>query len=304
MGFWPDWKYEEYVDKNASLGDARMLLHPASEEIDEKWPGVQVTFFSMDDWMNWYDIPLADDAFKLFVHRYRTEIKKYKANVRAQFRPIAQSRTGKALLDEIERSNRVVKIKPNWNWSDPVNADATPKRGRDATARGQPVRIGRHPVGTGLGSSSTIRFTPDMWGPNGASKIRAPGYDADEIMYHEMVHAARQMRGVQEDIRVNAGYDDIEEYLATVITNIYMSERGKTAFGGDQGTGTLKNPEKFLDNAQRVNLSPRELIRKLRGAQPEFYRDLANVGAAIAPFNPVRQFDQEVRLVQYRAVFN
>jgi Effector protein len=298
MGFWPDWKYEDYVKKNAPSTEVRILLKPESEPIDEDWPSVHVTFSPMHDWMNWYDIDLADDAFRLFLHRYRTELKNYKAKVREQFRPIPKAKTGQALLTEIERTIYFVRIKPNWDWSDPVNASATPRNSRDATARGKPVRIESERVGTGRGASSTIMYTPEMWGPNGASKIRAPAYDPDEIIYHELVHASRQMRGVQEDIRVNRGYDDMEEYLATVITNIYMSERGKTAFAGDHGTKTLKDPDKFLDNAQHVNMSPPELIRKFRNAQPEFYRDLANIGPTIAKFNPVRQFDQVARAMQ------
>ncbi|MFL4968839.1 MAG: M91 family zinc metallopeptidase [Xanthobacteraceae bacterium] len=299
MGTWPDRKYKEYVEKNASPADAPVLLAPASEQIDPTWPNIQVTFFPMNDWMNWYDIVLDDSAFRLFLHRYRRDVKHYKDDVRKQFEPIKRCGTGLALLNEIGRTKGVAKIRPYWNWSDIVNAEAKPEKNRDATAQGQPVTPGAVlSLGSGKGTNSTIGYTPQMWGRNGASKINAPGYEPDEIIFHEMVHASRQMRGVQEAIKVTRGYDDMEEYLATVVTNIYMSHKGKAALGGDHGTATLKDPDRFLDNAQHISMSPRALMRKLRGRQNAFYADLARFGPPRPRFNPVWQFDQEVRAGQ------
>jgi NleD-like pathogen effector protein (putative zinc metallopeptidase) len=300
MGTWPDRKYREYVERNASPADATVLLAPASDPIDRAWPNIQVTFFPMNDWMNWYDIVLDDSAFRLFVHRYRRDVRSYKDDVLKQLDPIKGCGTGKALLNEIGRTNGTVSIRPYWNWSDPINAEAKPANRQDATARNAPVTPGAIlNVGTGQGTNSTVEYTPAMWGKNGAAKTDAPGYDADEIIFHEMVHASRQLRGIQEGIRVR-DYDNMEEYLAVVVTNIYMAHKGKTKLAGDHDKGTLKDPDHFLDTIQDRRFPPRDLMRKLRAGQNAFYADLAQFGPPRPWFNPVWQFEQEQRAGQHR----
>src|SRR5262249_40508819 len=103
-----------------------------------------------------------------------------------------------------------------------------------------------------------------------------------------------------EAVKVRPYYDDMEEYLATVITNIYMAHNGKTALGGDHGTGTLKDPDHFLDNVQHVSMTPRDLLRKFKGRQQDFYNDLAKFGPPRPRFNPVWQLNQEERAGQHK----
>src|SRR5262245_16369942 len=298
MGFWPDWKYREYVEKNASPADRPVLLAPASEAIDPAWPNIQVTFFPMNDWLNWFDITLDDSAFRLFLHRYRREIKSYKEDVLKQLDPIKGCGTGKALLNEIGRTNGTVKIRPYWNWSDPINAEAKPENRRDAHGLDAPLVPGAVlNVGTGRGTNSTVEYSPAMWGAKGYAKVDAPGYDADEIIFHEMVHASRQLRGIQDETGVRA-YDTLEEYIAVVITNIYMAHKGKAKLAGDHDKGTLKDPAHFLDYVQDRKMTPRDLMRRLRAGQNAFYADLAQFGPPRPWFNPVWQFEQEQRAGQ------
>ncbi|VTZ27315.1 conserved hypothetical protein [Methylocella tundrae] len=302
--FWPHWKYEEYVEKHVGWADSVELLDPDSERLDENVRNVHVTFYSMPDWMDWYDLTLDDSAFKIFHHRYRAEMKDYKAKLRRQFAPITGLSVGKALLKELGSVHRVVKFRPNWNWGDPLNADTEPRsvahpENADwihSMAKGERFYFHhKRRVGAGGGANSIIRYTPEMWGPGGAAKSKAPGDDPDEIIFHELIHASRQMRGVQENKKVDRGYDDVEEYLAVVISNIYMSEKGKTVLLGDHGDATLRHPEKFLDNVQHVDVTPRQLLLNFKTAQPDFFRDLANIGRGVAAFNPVRQFDEELK---------
>jgi fructose-specific component phosphotransferase system IIB-like protein len=291
--FWPIWKYEDYIQAHSGAMESVDLLAPPSELVDTDVARVFVTYFNMAEWMDWYDLPPDDSAFKILLHRYRVEVRDYKASLRKQFKPIPPTAMGKALLKEIGAAGHRVTFKPNWNWADIVNADAAPDSYRDAHAQGQRFRQNGHRrVGTGDGSRSTIRYTPGMWGPTGAAKIHTASFEPDELIYHEMVHASRQMRGVQL-VRKVKDYDDVEEYLAVVLTNIYMSENGKTVFLGDHDVAALQHPEKFLDNAQNSDMPPRELISLFKGAQPDFYRDVANV--AKAKFNPVSQYETELR---------
>ncbi|MBI3407893.1 MAG: hypothetical protein HY040_06000 [Planctomycetes bacterium] len=93
---------------------------------------------------------------------------------------------------------------------------------------------------------------------------------------------------------MNKGYDNEEEYIEVVLTNIYISEKspGASLAGDHGGFSKLQNPDAFLVNVQNVNLSPRLLIERFRQNQPSFYRRLAWAGTPQRPrFNPIRQYD-------------
>lgn len=305
--FWPHWKYEEYCEDNSTADETADIVDPPEEPVDPHFANVVASFFPMSDWMAWYDLTLDPHAFKIYLHRFTVERKDYLKRLRAQFPPLAGSFAGKALLAEIGRAGaRTARFVPNWNWGDPLNADTRPRGNVNAdddfvnsTARGKHVRVkGRRRRTTGRGTDSLIRYTPQMWGPGGGSKSKADGDAPDVIIFHELVHAARQMHGLQEFKDVNKGYGFVEEYLATVLTNIYMSERKLKGLLGEHGDKLLDHPEKFLDNYQHIDMSPRELMAKFKTAQPDFYRALSVIPAARAPFNPVQQYETEQRAGQ------
>jgi len=53
------------------------------------------------------------------------------------------------------------------------------------------------------------------------------GLDKDEILFHELVHALRQMEGQMMNIPLSgthSGYDNLEEFHAVVLTNIYTTD--------------------------------------------------------------------------------
>ena len=112
-----------------------------------------------------------------------------------------------------------------------------------------------------------------------------------------MVHASRLMRGVAYFMPVNQGYDHEEEYLSVLMTNVYLSEKGQTTFRARHQLPNvpLRQEEKFLDNVQGVDMPPIYLIERFRLRTPSFYRDYANIPAASAKFNPIREFDQRRR---------
>jgi hypothetical protein len=130
---------------------------------------------------------------------------------------------------------------------------------------------------------------------DGASGQKGPGSNPDEVLFHEMVHASRVLKGVTYFLNVNQGYNQEEDYLSVVITNIYLSEKGQAYLRGDHGPfGTkLDDPQGFLDNQQRVNLSPRVLLERFRRAQPMFFAGLAQIPSQLARWNPVRQYNIE-----------
>ena len=96
----------------------------------------------------------------------------------------------------------------------------------------------------------------------GTAGIHGPALETDEVLFHELVHAARTINGVPGvGLEVNKGYTNEEEYTAIVLSNVYLSEKGKRNFRAGHGNrAVLPDPAGFLNNAQNVNLSPRDLI--------------------------------------------
>jgi hypothetical protein len=147
--------------------------------------------------------------------------------------------------------------------------------------------------GRGQGLDTTVEFSPDMFGAGSA--FTGPGSQPDEVLFHEMVHASRMMRGRSFALRVNQGYDNEEEYISVVLTNVYLSEKGQPVFRANHDfppNRALLHPDKFLDNVQGVDLSPKVLIERFRLSTPDFYRAYAAIDATSAPFNPIREFDK------------
>jgi hypothetical protein len=51
--------------------------------------------------------------------------------------------------------------------------------------------------------------------------------DFDESLVHELVHAFRDAQGKHNPVPTkNRRYDTVEEFLAVVITNVYISSKG------------------------------------------------------------------------------
>jgi hypothetical protein len=143
--------------------------------------------------------------------------------------------------------------------------------------------------GTGAGSDVHIFFTPDA-DPSGKSSCAGGvfGSQPDEVLVHEMVHGLRHMQGKRNPIPTkDPGYDNEEEFLAIVVTNVYMSANNKVKLRADHnGYLPLKAPldtsAGFLADAENLKLMN---IYKLIW-QPQFWF-LAQVAAA--KFNPFRE---------------
>lgn len=52
----------------------------------------------------------------------------------------------------------------------------------------------------------------------------------DDQLYHELVHALRFSWGPKEKPKTINGYDDPEEFVATIMENLYISSRGGTRY--------------------------------------------------------------------------
>jgi len=141
-----------------------------------------------------------------------------------------------------------------------------------------------------------VELSPEAFAKGSPSRPSGPGMDPDEVLFHELVHATRQLAGVVYFMPVDQNYDNEEEYLAIMLSNIYIRNKNKGAtLRADHDSGIFVDPDHFLDNVQRVNLPPRTLLERFRLQQLLFFNDLAKIDLSVASFNPVWQYNEELK---------
>jgi len=245
--------------------------------------------------------------------RFAVAQDKYRGDVLEQLGQIARRKAGKAVLAEIAAAKAGQLTITPFDSEDPAanNAEAVGADDTDATPLGfevrneDGIRLPGKGQGTGKGTSSSIGYTPGMWGPSGSAHAQGPGSLPDEILCHELVHAGRQMHGIQHNRSVSEFYQNEEEYVAIIVTNIYMSEKKQTKMRaghfsekikkGDKVVGkkyaVLEDAEHFLDNPQRVSPPPYQMLEKIRLRQGSLWNALVGIGPALAAFNPARDWE-------------
>jgi hypothetical protein len=158
-------------------------------------------------------------------------------------------------------------------------------------------------MGTRTGAGTTehgddvfVELSPEALARGSRSRPPGPGMDPDEALFHELVHATRQLAGVVYFMPVDKNYDNEEEYLAIMLSNIYIRNKNKGApLRANHDSEIFLNPDQFLDNVQRVNLAPRMLLERFRLQQLLFFNDLAKIDLSVANFNPVWQYNEELK---------
>jgi hypothetical protein len=353
MGDWSDHStYVDFVRKNAPAGLRRSLLLPASKPYDaKKYPNIAVVYYSMPDWMHIFSLGpgFAKRPFVSILAEYRFIAGRYQDKVSEVLDAIAAvGGTGQALLKEIAANRgRTLRIMPRshakqtnieggyYNSSPeaiyPNDALAHVVMGtsvdeEDSYAKGAQVRdadghvfpvIGHTGVGTGKGANVVLFYSPEPWADI-RGRPAGPGFEADEVLFHELVHVSRQLRGAFTRVPVDSGYGNEDEYLATVLANLYLSEKQKPLrafYGGpsDQQNpreikvsadfsfwvspllppdwGVMKDPDKFINNPDNISMPPRELMKRFQDSkQKDFFFALSHLPEGKPKFNPVRQF--------------
>jgi hypothetical protein len=149
---------------------------------------------------------------------------------------------GTLLIDEIVRAcpRKTVTIIPELHtvkgFNDapgafPVNPAASvprgvrPYRGKDDPETRRDDRFDLLPfTGTGGGSDVFLVFTPNPDLPSGSKGNISDA--ADDMLLHELVHALRMMLARDNAVPTkDASLSNFEEWLAIMLTNIYMSEK-------------------------------------------------------------------------------
>jgi hypothetical protein len=141
----------------------------------------------------------------------------------------------------------------------------------------------------GSGSHAALYFTPG--GKNDTACSRGHGTCAeqdDEILMHELVHALRYMQGVFNAVPTTGRYKNEEEFLALVVTNVYMSKKkGNKLLRPDyERVGPLQPPWNTSEGFLKNDENRRILEHYATAWQPIFGR----LGDVDTPFNPFRPF--------------
>lgn len=304
MGFWPIEQYETFVRAHASVAERVELLHAPGQPFDERFPNIFVGYDTMAKWMLWQNIITLDQAgaasrnadhFKRLLLAYRADKVDYPPKVKSRLRQILMRRSGVALfaeLDRLDKKGRRVTIVPYHHRGTNAYTETGIVGSIHGTAKGVPVDYSNKNgvKGDGKGADPDITFSPDIWT---GSAMAGPGNAPDEVLYHELVHATRLMNGVLDSKPMNGGYDDQEELLAVMLTNIYQSEKGQIVFRSDHGSATMRgiSANTFLRNDAHLDIPPVTIIDKFRRDQPAFYGDLAKLPDP-PHYNWVRQFDR------------
>lgn len=137
-------------------------------------------------------------------------------------------------------------------------------------------------TGTGTGSDTEIRFSPNTFAAPGAPK--GPGTAPDEILLHEMVHGLRQMAGraIFEQVNGNPGMENYEEFAAIVISNVYRSELGISPLRQDHwGFNPLTGP---TTAAATFKTTYSQYLSDMGVEQPRLCENLRKVSCAFNPF--------------------
>jgi hypothetical protein len=305
MGAW-----EDTVAKDVRANVPRVIAEEVLGPQYETYSGaanIKIVTPTYPAWLNKFDqsrrVPLKESvkSFRKWRSDYHDEMKKL-------LDQIAYYDTGTALLSAITDTKWIMYIRPYtiFGKAGPIDASAGAlgKKGVgdvEATLRGGATAMPHYDAeghlqpgaGLGTGTNTAVDITPSLLTSEAGRKMfSGPGSKVDEALFHEMVHASRFMGGVAYRLPVSQGYSNEEEYLAVVMTNVYMSEKGQTRFRGRHARPNidLPEPEKFLDNYQRISMSPMVLIERFRLNTPKFYRDYSQIPANSAAFNPFREF--------------
>lgn len=262
---------------------------------------MRITYPGFLGWWKTFDDGLHDGTVPKKIDRYRFVKGAHERWITKILNRFLRYLTGQALMAEVQRAKHTVSIFPQKGNSD---AGEIPDHEVPGTEKDELLRdshgAAKSPKlkGTGLGSDAEIQFSPGKWSRLvGSSGLHGPGANADEVLFHEMVHSSRDLNGKASLIAVNKKFDNEEEFLAIVIDNIYLSEKGQTDLVRNHSfqdqPKALRHPEKFLDDPT-INPKPRVLLERFRKRQHLFFQSLATIKPAAAKFNPVRQFNDEV----------
>ena len=142
---------------------------------------------------------------------------------------------------------------------------------------------------------SVVRFRPGTCGCDAPCKSQKNASLPHEVLFHELVHSLRRVSGHMHSWTLKksdlAAYGDSEEFIAVVVTNIFISDvtnHNKSGLRADEVSHTALDPK--LAESFRFYASGTKafnLISSFCAENRGFATQLAHVHAS---FNPVAAF--------------
>jgi hypothetical protein len=210
--------------------------------------------------------------------------------VRILQKNILNSATGKAIAYKIKAHGSVL-ITDDYPGIDrkELNCDFQP----GLSSKQQGI-IGFHPHNKRLTTIQVV-FNGTPLTPSQVSYIHkhSPGMKPDEVLCHELMHAARYLGGDAKTTPIPSmpDYENEEEYFAILVSNIYSSEKGRGVESFRKSHHITDKPEMtVVEAAPFVFLTEGDnhrLIAKFCSQHPVIAPMIA---AAPAAFNPIRDF--------------
>jgi hypothetical protein len=248
---------------------------------------IEIAYPEFEAWRDLY-YPAAPDS-PAWQIQYDSFVSGHQRTIARALDTIRSSVSGRALLTEL--GSIPTKHVTIWPYEFISVASMTPTLGGETTAastkrawvqgvpvcgadaQGQTFHTGK--IGAGGGSNAHIMLS--------TGRLKHP----EQILFHELVHATRIMRGAFWMLAVNNGYGNLEEFIAAIVTNIYLSETKQPIH--DYNWRRLDG-QSFLDSST-IQPKPRLLLGTFRTRQPTFFYALSAVNGA---FNPCRQIENEL----------
>jgi hypothetical protein len=201
--------------------------------------------------------------------------RKYEERVRIVVNAIMRTRTGAALLGTFNANSdkeAAIWIMNNTDTSDWCNSATGNFLSTDLS------------TGKVHWEGSRIWYSPDRYAVDGCGWY--PGLRPEDVLFHEMVHASRDLNDPVYDRTPLSLMKDYEEFLAVLITNMYRTEIGAKKLHRDYMLKLLvEQPE-----AEAFLSSKREYLDAIQALQGDLL--VSAVSGLNTPFNPFRDYDR------------
>lgn len=131
------------------------------------------------------------------------------------------------------------------------------------------------------------------------------GSAPDEVLFHELIHAQRGAARIHDPHGLGSAlsrYTNMEEFLAVVITNVYISNKGGGLRAGHQGHELLE--KELAGSVSFYGSSPEvlQIITRFSHDDQRFYRLLSDVKTEFNPFWAHRYKRSEVEKLSFSKV--
>jgi hypothetical protein len=220
----------------------------------------------------------------------------YEYETQEVLRQIERTTIGEMLIRQVNSSPHTLTIRA---LNERASLDRTRTIWADESASGQ-----RMASRGGGGTDVTMWYEPAAWSHPSAKRSIDPAnhFHADDVLFHELVHALRMMRGLMDLSKIR-DWDNIEDLLAIMLTNIYNSSNNRNNdLRGDHnvpfrvlGNSPLRPKEQIDEGGFYARFSTD--IDRLRFSLPDLCLGISRVSCR---WNPLRASVNSVNYPTYQ----